>query len=368
MKTIIDFANKVKSLADGRMTNIANVEESPSTHPYAVGKQLIFNGLLCKATSAISVGDTLAVGTNLALSDNVVEQIYSLNQGLTNSLANISHENLLENPWFTVNQRGQSSYGANTFSLDRWKSGNNNQVAISGNVVTLSPVNTSQSCVFYQVFEDEADGLNGKTVTLSLLDGSGNLYTVSHVVEHKTTWTQLFLKGFNDSFSIGLTAQPFTDGKYRYSFDITTYATKTLTIKAVKLELGSVSTLAMDTAPNYQQELAKCQRYYEQNSWYSWNVKANLDGVIDIMTSYPFLVKKRVNNITTNILKQNIGNGQLIDLTTSTNIPSNEVTISQPMAYNSRMECIKITHNSIISGHTYFFSIGDDCIAFSADL
>jgi hypothetical protein len=217
---------------------------------------------LCKVTSAIAVGDTLAVGTNLALADNVVEQIYSLNQGLTNSLNNLSHENLLDNPWFTVNQRGQSSYGANTYSLDRWRSGNNNQVAISGNVVTLSPVNTSQSCVFFQVFEDEADGLNGKTVTLSLLDGSGNLYTVSHVVEHKTTWTQLFWKGFNDSFSIGLTAQPLTDGKYRYSFDINTYATKTLTIKAVKLELGSVSTLAQDTAPNYAEELLKCQRYY----------------------------------------------------------------------------------------------------------
>lgn len=86
MKTIIDFTNKVRSLVDGRMSNIANVEESPSTHAYTVGKQLIFNGLLCKATSAISVGDTLAVGTNLALADNVVEQIYSLNQGLTNSL------------------------------------------------------------------------------------------------------------------------------------------------------------------------------------------------------------------------------------------------------------------------------------------
>jgi hypothetical protein len=39
-------------------------------------------------------------------------------------------------------------------------------------------------------------------------------------------------------------------------------AGKSVTIKAVKLEFGSVSTLAMDTAPNYQQELAKCQRYF----------------------------------------------------------------------------------------------------------
>ena len=118
----------------------------------------------------------------------------------------------------------------------------------------------------------------------------------------------------------------------------------------------------------YQQELAKCQRYYEQNKWYSWCVQANLDGVIEVMTTYPFLVQKRVTSITTNILNQNIGNGQLIDLTTSTAIPSNEVTISQPVAYNSRMESIRITHNSIITGHTYYFSIGDNCIAFSADL
>ncbi len=35
-----------------------------------------------------------------------------------------------------------------------------------------------------------------------------------------------------------------------------------LNIKAVKLELGSVSTLANDVAPNYAEELAKCQRFY----------------------------------------------------------------------------------------------------------
>ena len=33
-------------------------------------------------------------------------------------------------------------------------------------------------------------------------------------------------------------------------------------IRAVKLEKGTVSTLAMDTAPNYATELLKCQRYF----------------------------------------------------------------------------------------------------------
>lgn len=39
-------------------------------------------------------------------------------------------------------------------------------------------------------------------------------------------------------------------------------ASSTVKIYALKVELGTVSTLAMDTEPNYQQELAKCQRYF----------------------------------------------------------------------------------------------------------
>ena len=119
MKTIIDFTNKVKTLVNGRISNIANVEESPSTHPYTVGKQLIFNGLLCKVTSAIAVGDTLAVGTNLALADNVVEQIYSLNQGLTNSLNEIvDMNNVLGAKNLLPNNSASWTYGGITFTVN----------------------------------------------------------------------------------------------------------------------------------------------------------------------------------------------------------------------------------------------------------
>ncbi len=41
-------------------------------------------------------------------------------------------------------------------------------------------------------------------------------------------------------------------------------ASSTVKIYSLKVELGTVSTLAMDTAPNYQQELAKCQRYFQR--------------------------------------------------------------------------------------------------------
>ena len=55
---------------------IAPVEASTtSTRQYAVGKQLILNDTLYTVTSAINIGDTLAVGTNISASDTLVEQL-----------------------------------------------------------------------------------------------------------------------------------------------------------------------------------------------------------------------------------------------------------------------------------------------------
>jgi hypothetical protein len=245
---------------------IAPVETNPATNAYAVGKQLIFNGLLCKATSVIAVGDTLAVGTNLALSDNVVEQIYSLNQGLTNSLANISHENLLDNPWFTVNQRGIDSttetWTQNIIGVDRWKNFSNTKKLIltadgvselEGGIVTL-----------YQVFDTENDtafiNIYGKVVTISILYADGTidsgtaLVPLNHLRPQSRQDVRFITNTEHTSFvqieSYDIRSNVVIEGK---AGNI---------IRAIKLELGSVSTLAMDTAPNYTTELAKCQRYF----------------------------------------------------------------------------------------------------------
>jgi hypothetical protein len=262
MKTIINFANKVRSLVDGRMSNIANVEESPSTRAYAVGKQLIFNGLLCKATSAISVGDTLAVGTNLALADNVVEQIYSLNQGLTNSLANISHENLLDNPWFTVNQRGNNTYSESGYSVDRWK---RNPSYENGHKFTVGTIEIPYlKGDFYQVIEKATNHWRHVPYTISAII-DGNLYSKTFTPyddgqQHmgSAAWgsTSIGLDGLNWNIIENWSSSTHLVGINNNS------ASLNHTITAIKLELGSVSTLAMDTAPNYAEELLKCQRHF----------------------------------------------------------------------------------------------------------
>lgn len=58
---------------------IAPIEAGPTaSQAYAVGKQLVYNGLLYKVTSAIAQGDTLTAGTNIALSDDVTTQLLTL--------------------------------------------------------------------------------------------------------------------------------------------------------------------------------------------------------------------------------------------------------------------------------------------------
>ena len=58
---------------------IAPIEAGPTaSQAYAVGKQLVYNGLLYKVTSAIAQGDTLTVSTNIALSDDVTTQLLTL--------------------------------------------------------------------------------------------------------------------------------------------------------------------------------------------------------------------------------------------------------------------------------------------------
>lgn len=58
---------------------IAPIEAGPTaSQAYVVGKQLVYNGLLYKVTSAIAQGDTLTVDTNIALSDDVTTQLLTL--------------------------------------------------------------------------------------------------------------------------------------------------------------------------------------------------------------------------------------------------------------------------------------------------
>ena len=69
---------------------IAPLEVSPSANAYAVGEQLIFNDTLYKAKTAIAVGDTLVVDTNIELAPKVSSQIQTLTNQVGTNTNNIS--------------------------------------------------------------------------------------------------------------------------------------------------------------------------------------------------------------------------------------------------------------------------------------
>lgn len=71
----------VKASAGG-VGSLAMIEASPATANHAVGTYLVYNGILYSVTSAIAIGETLVVGTNIAEA-KVGDALSELKSGLT---------------------------------------------------------------------------------------------------------------------------------------------------------------------------------------------------------------------------------------------------------------------------------------------
>ena len=177
----------------------------------------------------------------------------------------ISNPNLLDNPWFTVNQRGQSSYNTNNaYTVDRWKFTTALYLTINGDkTITLTHKSVSESEYFLQTFEQElVNSLQGKKVTASIELADGTIYSYSATVPVLTSDAHRLFDVRIGNTKIDLLVMVRTSNCYFALGGSKSDAS--ITIKAVKLELGSISTLAMDTAPNYATELLKCQRYFQR--------------------------------------------------------------------------------------------------------
>ena len=183
---------------------------------------------------------------------------------LTDINSKVSHENLLDNPWFTVNQRGFTSVsnlnGASKYTVDRWfsymRSGSVGAVTLNDGEMTIS--NNSASELLVNIGQNVENDLSGKLLTISVLLHDGTIARGSFIMpsEGGADVTAINEEDFNVYFQ-------HKSGQ-KCSLGISVPMGSSITIKAVKLELGSVSTLANDTAPNYQQELSKCQRYFQR--------------------------------------------------------------------------------------------------------
>ena len=229
--------------------NVDYTEPWVATKPYAAGAYCVHNGYLWHNTSgAASTG--VEPGTNY----NVWNVTYS-------------NENLLDNPWFTVNQRGWTSDDADNgaYTVDRWKI-TNGSVTVTVNVdgtLTLTNIGTEHAR-FSQIIEKGViNRLIGRTLVASadVVSVTGNVNMFLQEVAHP--WQTPI---YNIPLHAGVTVK-VSDAIESFTNNVQLVLAlaegASITVRAVKLELGSVSTLANDSPPNYAEELMKCQRYYQ---------------------------------------------------------------------------------------------------------
>lgn len=219
--------------------------------------------------------DNLCIGTARQVSfDNRKTNLQSDNvHDALSELAEVrpSNPNLLDNWYFVgggsqqgggqfpINQRGETKYTEVGYTIDRWHANTATEVSITDSGLYF-PVRKG----LYQYFEKKpSDGL----VTISLLTADGLLATASFILQESNTDISggngfIFRVGHNNErgYFVG-----FYKNEEPFPF----------TCLAAKLELGDQQTLAHkegddwvlnDPPPNFQQELAKCQRYQIQVS------------------------------------------------------------------------------------------------------
>mgnify|MGYP002800809231 CR=1 FL=1 len=251
----------------------AKVIQFVATADYASGDLVAVNGITLKATDLrglplpdktfVTGSDVIALVPNSASGGSITFQV----------LTPTSNPNLLDNWYFVgggsqqgggqfpINQRGKTSYTANgrTYTIDRWYlATSGSQISVEPNCITIG--GGSDSSAFWQPIEANRI-TDGEKYTYSVLLDTG-LFEIA--IPSLTTETDL------------QTATPFGYIRCQYyqgnfAFNIFTNASSSCNVIAAKLELGPVQTLARqdsdgnwvlnDPPPNFQQELAKCQRY-----------------------------------------------------------------------------------------------------------
>lgn len=176
----------------------------------------------------------------------------------------ISNPNLLINPDFLVNQRGETAYNSVGYTVDRWhlsRLSSYQQVTIG----TVTPYDGgveitsggSKFDTYFRQYLENAGLLTGKTVTLSL-----------EVEDISGSWV-IGQFGFT-----GMTIS--SAGIKKYSFEWNEHSLpaiqifcsdesiSSIKIKWIKLELGSEATQFLPTNPAL--ELEKCQRFFQIRS------------------------------------------------------------------------------------------------------
>ena len=169
-----------------------------------------------------------------------------------------SNRNLLDNPFFTVRQRGDGPFTGNVYGVDRWR-GSNSRTTVTGasGYITLS-TNSSGNGFLRQILPQTYEGTftysvmlrgTGSGVIAFQDSGGTNIGTATSYSNVGANWTLI-------SCTVTTSGTPI--GGVVVRVDTST----SVDILCAKMEKGGVSTLANDVPPDYGTELLKCMRYF----------------------------------------------------------------------------------------------------------
>lgn len=163
------------------------------------------------------------------------------------------------------------------YGIDRWRTNySGDTIAITGNGVKNTNNSTVSGWHMHQIIEDNVKNLVGMTVTASfLINADTNSYFRPIMSFRDSSDSEISCIRANGATGLITFSGVVPTGTVKMRIGFYGYSGIAVgdyvEVKAIKLELGSVQTLAHqengvwvlnDPPPNKQQELAKCQRYF----------------------------------------------------------------------------------------------------------
>ena len=227
-----------------------------------IGSDYSTNPFRNSAASGGSGADDVARAALEAHAGNVDIHVTATEKAAWNAV-NYSNPNLLINPDFRINQRGQAEYTSG-YTVDRWYSpGKCSAAPISGGVKLTSTVTASSTThAFWQDFEFPLPP--GKyTLSLKAADVTGvwaaRIRTVTAAGDYVDSYYTPRLQAGINSVTVDLPDSEYISA-VSVSLNKGIEIGDSLTIEWMKLENGSAT---LFVHPDLATELAKCQRFYQ---------------------------------------------------------------------------------------------------------
>lgn len=164
--------------------------------------------------------------------------------------------NLLDNPFFTINQRNITTTSHGSYLLDRWKAYfNQATVTYSSTDHSVTLANINNVAYILQPLETQlVNDLKNKTITFAaIIDG----------VEESASFVFTAASGVVNYAFLPCGASVYWDSDNGNLLGIRNgVLNKTIKVTACGIFVGTISTLANDAPPNFVEELHKCQYYF----------------------------------------------------------------------------------------------------------